>query len=253
VLAKNTSPGELQADFQYHIVPSFVGYSSLLKNGMVLKTAQGDNVTITVQDGGDIYVNAARVITSDYIVANGVVHVIDSLLNRSDTSGPPPKPTSSIIAASTPGPTSTSHTSTAIASAAATTTGASSSSSKSLTTGAKAGIGVGVSIAGLLIIAALAWFFLLRKRQERESSPPWDDQSMSAVSSGIGKFYVQRGQVQRQEDMGLDLQSTGMHGMQAPHLEDMSSKSRYSSATGGVDGPSIPPRSPSRIMQGRPF
>ena len=75
-LEQNSSTAELQAAFEYHIVPNFVGYSPLLKDGMVLKTLQGDNLTITVQDG-DVYVNAALVTSSDYLVANGVAHVID--------------------------------------------------------------------------------------------------------------------------------------------------------------------------------
>lgn len=75
-LAANLSADELKTVFEYHIIPGFVGYSTLLKDGMSLKTAQGSNVTITIQDG-DMYVNSAKVIASDYIVANGVVHVID--------------------------------------------------------------------------------------------------------------------------------------------------------------------------------
>lgn len=75
-LDENSSSAELQAMFQYHVVPNFIGYSPLLKNGMVLKTEQGSNVTITTQDG-DVYINAAKVIAFDYIVANGVIHVID--------------------------------------------------------------------------------------------------------------------------------------------------------------------------------
>jgi uncharacterized surface protein with fasciclin (FAS1) repeats len=75
-LAANSTAQELQSMFEYHIVPGFVGYSSNLKDGMSLKTAQGSNVTITLQ-GGEMYVNSARVIERDYVVANGVVHVID--------------------------------------------------------------------------------------------------------------------------------------------------------------------------------
>jgi len=48
----------------------------MLKNGMSLKTQQGTNIQITIQDG-DMYVNAAKVIASDLMVANGVVHVLD--------------------------------------------------------------------------------------------------------------------------------------------------------------------------------
>lgn len=75
-LIHNSSSEDLQALFQYHVVPGFVGYSPLLTNGTSLKTAQGENVTITLQEG-DIFVNAAKVISTDWIVANGVVHVID--------------------------------------------------------------------------------------------------------------------------------------------------------------------------------
>lgn len=74
-----TSAGMSQADlaavFNYHIIPG-LGYSPLLRNGTVLQTVQGSNVTIT-RHGPDIYVNAAKIIASDYLVANGVVHVID--------------------------------------------------------------------------------------------------------------------------------------------------------------------------------
>lgn len=72
----NGTADDLQALFEYHIVPDFVGYSPLLKNGTSLKTMQGENITITIQDG-DMYVNAAKVTTTDWIVANGVVHVLD--------------------------------------------------------------------------------------------------------------------------------------------------------------------------------
>lgn len=43
---------------------------------MQLKTATGANVTVTIQDG-DTYINAAKITAFDYIVANGVFHVID--------------------------------------------------------------------------------------------------------------------------------------------------------------------------------
>lgn len=75
-LAAKVSAEERKAIFEYHIIPGFVAYSTALENGTSWKTAQGSNVTITVQDG-DTYVNSAKVIASDYIVANGVVHVLD--------------------------------------------------------------------------------------------------------------------------------------------------------------------------------
>jgi uncharacterized surface protein with fasciclin (FAS1) repeats len=75
-LAQNSSAADLEAVFEYHIVPGSVNYSPMLKNGMSLKTQQGTNLQITIQ-GGDMYVNAAKVIASDLMVANGVVHVLD--------------------------------------------------------------------------------------------------------------------------------------------------------------------------------
>lgn len=75
-LRTRLSPEQLQELFEYHVVTGFVGFSPQLTNGLQLKTAQGKNLTITVQ-GGNTYVNAAKVTTTDYIVANGVVHVID--------------------------------------------------------------------------------------------------------------------------------------------------------------------------------
>lgn len=61
------------------MVPGVVGYSSLLSN-TTLTTLQGNNVTISIIDGS-VYVNSAKVVVPDVLVANGVVHVIDNVLN----------------------------------------------------------------------------------------------------------------------------------------------------------------------------
>lgn len=61
----------------YHVVnASSPGYSSTLENGTTLQTAFGTNLTITIENG-TVFVNAARVITPNVLVANGVVHIID--------------------------------------------------------------------------------------------------------------------------------------------------------------------------------
>jgi hypothetical protein len=62
----------------------------------------------------------------------------------------------------------------------------------------------------------------------------------------FNKFYVRRGTVQRQEDPGLGLQSTRMHAEDA----GIGIAERDYGLGGGVDGPSIPPRSPSRVLSG---
>lgn len=64
----------------YHVVTGDIGYSSKLENGTTLETANGESLTITVGDGG-IFVNNARVTIADVLIANGVVHIIDEVLN----------------------------------------------------------------------------------------------------------------------------------------------------------------------------
>lgn len=61
----------------YHVIAGTLGYSSGLENGTVLKAVDGKDLTVTINDG-KIFVNSARVVTADVLVANGVVHVIDA-------------------------------------------------------------------------------------------------------------------------------------------------------------------------------
>lgn len=85
-----SSPQDIARILEYHIVNGTVGYSSLLSNGSMLTTMNGIPVTITKEDG-NIFINSARVVTSDVLVANGVVHVIDGVLNpgnRTATANP---------------------------------------------------------------------------------------------------------------------------------------------------------------------
>ncbi|KAL6711173.1 hypothetical protein ACN47E_005704 [Coniothyrium glycines] len=66
----------------YHVVaqgPS-IGYSSTLSNGSTLTTVNGEELTIIVGESG-IFVNNAKVVIADVLIANGVVHVIDNVLN----------------------------------------------------------------------------------------------------------------------------------------------------------------------------
>ncbi|KAH7400866.1 FAS1 domain-containing protein [Phaeosphaeria sp. MPI-PUGE-AT-0046c] len=59
-------------------------YSSAIKNGTVVPTLNGANLTVTVKNGS-VFVNNAKVVMADVLVANGVVHVIDAVLNPSNT------------------------------------------------------------------------------------------------------------------------------------------------------------------------
>ena len=73
----NLTTDQLVDLFDYHIVKGFVGYSSLLHDGMVLPTVQGQNLTIYVEKDGSMYVNDAKILATDYLLSNGVLHTID--------------------------------------------------------------------------------------------------------------------------------------------------------------------------------
>lgn len=66
----------------YHVVAQGdkIGYSSNLMNGAELTTVQGQKLKISIGSGG-VFVNNARVVTPNVLIANGVVHVIDEVLN----------------------------------------------------------------------------------------------------------------------------------------------------------------------------
>jgi uncharacterized surface protein with fasciclin (FAS1) repeats len=68
----------LTAVLTYHVVPGEV-MSSDLKNGMSLKTAEGDDVKITIDPAG-VMLNNAKVVKTDINASNGVIHVIDAVI-----------------------------------------------------------------------------------------------------------------------------------------------------------------------------
>lgn len=164
-----------------------VAYSSLLTDGKTLQTVLGSDVAITVRNGS-IYVNAAKIVDPDYLLSNGVLHVLDRYLafsslvlmsliidvgdhralDPNNTSGPPSPTLSST-------PTSVS------------------------TTGAKTGIGIGAGLGGLAIIA-LAWYFIhtrkvvpMQRAEEREglsaSKPPQGGKRLAPELVGPGQVY----------------------------------------------------------------
>jgi len=87
------SVAQLTSILTYHVVSGVVGYSTLLSN-TTLTTVNGANVTITIEDGS-VFVNSAKVITPNVLIAGGVVHVIDSVLNPNNTMATPNPTTTS--------------------------------------------------------------------------------------------------------------------------------------------------------------
>jgi uncharacterized surface protein with fasciclin (FAS1) repeats len=72
----NATGGVLNSLLGYHIVNKLT-YSTDLTNGTELTTLTGAKVVVTVDDDGSTYINTAKVIGVDYLVYNGVIHLLD--------------------------------------------------------------------------------------------------------------------------------------------------------------------------------
>jgi len=70
--------GDLTQILLYHVVPGKV-MSTDLSDGLEAETLQGAPVTFTISDSGAM-VNDANIVAADIEVANGVIHVIDSVI-----------------------------------------------------------------------------------------------------------------------------------------------------------------------------
>ena len=68
---------KLAAVLTYHVVPGKV-MAAQVKPGMV-KTVEGQSLTITTANG-DVMVDNAKVIKTDIVASNGVIHVLDTVV-----------------------------------------------------------------------------------------------------------------------------------------------------------------------------
>ncbi|KAH8601470.1 beta-Ig-H3/Fasciclin [Bisporella sp. PMI_857] len=75
----NITSDELATILDYHVIPQLI-YSTSLTNGTKFLTLQGEKITV-LQSGNNKYINSAQLLTSDILIANGVIHVIDNVLN----------------------------------------------------------------------------------------------------------------------------------------------------------------------------
>jgi uncharacterized surface protein with fasciclin (FAS1) repeats len=71
----------------YHVVAGAI-HAKDLKDRETVKTLEGKDLTVRV-DGGEVFINSARVVTADVDASNGVVHTLDTVLIPP---GPPPGP-----------------------------------------------------------------------------------------------------------------------------------------------------------------
>lgn len=69
-------------------VPGPILYSTKLTNGSTWTTRSGINLTV-YEINGDLYVIDAKVVIWDLLIANGVIQVIDKILDASDSSARP--------------------------------------------------------------------------------------------------------------------------------------------------------------------
>ncbi len=76
-LLKPENKDKLIAILTYHVVPGAV-MSTDLTEGMMAKTVNGAEVTITLDGGAKV--NGAVISTADIMASNGVIHVIDSVI-----------------------------------------------------------------------------------------------------------------------------------------------------------------------------
>jgi uncharacterized surface protein with fasciclin (FAS1) repeats len=77
-LLKPENKDKLKAILLYHVVPGNVRAAQVVKLTSA-KTANGQEVKIMVNDG-NVMVNDARVLQTDVVASNGVIHVIDTVL-----------------------------------------------------------------------------------------------------------------------------------------------------------------------------
>ena len=77
-LMKPENKEKLTAILTYHVVPGRVLAAQVIKMNSA-KTVNGQSVTIST-NGGAVMVDNAKVVKTDILCSNGVIHVIDSVL-----------------------------------------------------------------------------------------------------------------------------------------------------------------------------
>ena len=79
-LLKPENKDQLAAILTYHVISGKALAADVVKlDGKNVKTVQGNTVKVTV-DGDTVMINKAKVLKTDIVCSNGVIHVIDSVL-----------------------------------------------------------------------------------------------------------------------------------------------------------------------------
>lgn len=80
---------KLKRVLQYHIVPGNLTHVWELKNASSLATADKGNKLTVTRHTNFIYINSAEIIQSDILISNGLVHMIDNVLNPDESDSRP--------------------------------------------------------------------------------------------------------------------------------------------------------------------
>lgn len=77
-LLKPENKEKLVSILTYHVVPGSVGSDQVVKMSSA-KTVQGQSARISAT-GGNVMIDGAKVVKTDILASNGVIHVIDSVI-----------------------------------------------------------------------------------------------------------------------------------------------------------------------------
>jgi Secreted and surface protein containing fasciclin-like repeats len=77
-LLKPENREKLVSILTYHVVPGAVGSDQVVKMNAA-KTVQGQSAKISAT-GGNVMIDGAKVVKTDILASNGVIHVIDSVI-----------------------------------------------------------------------------------------------------------------------------------------------------------------------------
>jgi transforming growth factor-beta-induced protein len=82
------SSSDLAKIMNFHTIPNQVIYSTNFTNNTVLTTVEGGKLTISRTGNNAIFINSAQLLAPDIMIGNGVLHVIDNVLNPSSSGTP---------------------------------------------------------------------------------------------------------------------------------------------------------------------
>lgn len=79
-LLKPENKAQLVDILTYHVYPGVLTAKDVMKmNGQELKMANGKPAKIEVKDGA-VYIDGAKIIVTDIMASNGIIHVIDAVM-----------------------------------------------------------------------------------------------------------------------------------------------------------------------------